>query len=41
MRQSILKNSINLALGIVFGILIHYFLYRYSIPAKAFIYVSF
>ena len=34
-------NTINLILGIMIGMLLHYFLYCYSIPAKAFIYVSF
>ncbi len=38
---SILKNFSNLAFGIIIGILLHYLLYRYSIPAKAFIYVAF
>lgn len=31
----------NIVLGILVGILIHYLLYRFSIPAKAFIYVAF
>lgn len=35
------KNLFNLFLGIIVGILLHYLLYRYSIPAKAFIYVAF
>lgn len=36
-----IKIAINVCLGILFGILAHYFLYRFSLPAKAFIYVAF
>lgn len=41
MTKMVLKNSLNIFLGILIGILLHYFLYRFSIPAKAFIYISF
>lgn len=33
--------GMNILMGIVIGICISYFLYRFSIPAKAFIYVTF
>lgn len=41
MTKAIIKNCFNIFMGILFGILLHYFLYRFSLPAKAFIYVSF
>lgn len=41
MARTLIKNGINILLGILVGVLFHYFLYRYSIPAKAFIYVAF
>lgn len=41
MSKVIMKKYVNLLLGILIGILVHYFLYRFSIPAKAFIYVAF
>lgn len=41
MELSMLMKCLNIILGIGVGILIHYFLFRYSIPAKAFIYVAF
>ncbi|HKM56575.1 MAG TPA: hypothetical protein VJY33_24435 [Isosphaeraceae bacterium] len=31
----------SLALGILIGVLFHYFLYRFSLPSKPFIYVTF
>ena len=31
----------NVAAGLAAGILLHYLLYRFAIPAKPFIYVSF
>jgi hypothetical protein len=41
MLMSRIKAGVNLLLGILFAILVHYFLYRFSLPAKAFIYVAF
>lgn len=41
MLKPLIIKSLNLLLGVAIGILLHYFLYRYSIPAKAFIYVAF
>ena len=41
MSKIIIKRGINILLGLVVGIMIHYLLYRYTLPAKAFIYVSF
>ncbi len=41
MAKIIMKNSINIIIGILVGILLHYFLYRFSLPAKSFIYVAF
>lgn len=41
MNKVIAKKSVNFFVGILMGILLHYLLYRYYLPAKAFIYVSF
>jgi len=41
MASAKIRNCVSLAVGILIGILLHYFLYRYSIPVKPFIYVSF
>jgi hypothetical protein len=41
MTKIMFKNGINILIGILMGILLHYFLYRFSIPAKSFIYVAF
>lgn len=39
--KSFAIKAANILLGIIIGVLIHYLLYRYSIPAKSFIYVAF
>ena len=36
-----LRWAANLLVGIALGVLVHYLLYRFSIPSKPFIYVSF
>lgn len=41
MMRNLITMSVNLCMGILIGIMFHYFLYRFSLPAKAFIYVSF
>lgn len=41
MIELIIKKGGNILLGILAAILLHYFLYRFSIPAKSFIYVAF
>lgn len=41
MTKILFINMINALMGIMAGILLHYFLYRYSIPVKAFIYAAF
>lgn len=41
MNKTFVKNACNVLIGIAVGILIHYFLYRFSLPTKSFIYAAF
>lgn len=41
MIKQIVSKSLNILLGILFGIMLHYLLFRFSLPVKPFIYVSF
>jgi xanthosine utilization system XapX-like protein len=36
-----MKTLLSIVVGIVLGVLFHYLLYRFSLPAKPFIYVAF
>jgi high-affinity Fe2+/Pb2+ permease len=40
-RGRIVRVVVSLALGILIGGLFHYLLYRFSLPSKPFIYVTF
>jgi uncharacterized membrane protein YgaE (UPF0421/DUF939 family) len=39
--RRILRVAVSLALGVLIGGLFHYLLYRFSLPSKPFIYVTF
>lgn len=41
MTNTLLKNGLALVLGGLIGILFHYCLYRFSLPATSFIYAAF
>ena len=36
-----MKTFLSIVVGIALGVLFHYLLYRFSLPAKPFIYVAF
>ena len=36
-----MKTFVSIVVGILLGVLFHYLLYRFSLPAKPFIYVAF
>ena len=41
MTTRILKGLLSLAAGMLIGVLLHYFLYRISLPVQPFIYLVF
>jgi len=36
-----MKTFVSIVVGLLLGVLFHYLLYRFSLPAKPFIYVAF